>query len=102
MPLSSLGAVFAVNAGLQRALYGILEAYVVILIVRAVVSWFPITPGTPLETAARVLERMTEPLLRPIRRLLPPVRAGGMAIDLSILVAIIGLQVLGPIIISAL
>ncbi|HUO49536.1 MAG TPA: YggT family protein [Acidimicrobiales bacterium] len=95
-------AVLAVNAGLQRALSSLLWLYTLVLIGRAVISWFPITPGTPLETVARVLERLTEPLLRPIRRILPPVRAGGMAIDLSIIVAILGLGIVGPIIISAL
>jgi len=95
-------AVLAVNAGLQRALSSLLWLYTLVLIGRAVISWFPITPGTPLETVARVLERLTEPLLRPIRRILPPVRAGGMAIDLSIIIAILGLGIVGPIIISAL
>jgi YggT family protein len=37
----------------------------------------------------RALAAVTEPVLRPIRRILPPVRAGGMAIDLSILVVIL-------------
>ena len=32
---------------------------------------------------------MTEPVLRPIRRILPPVRAGGMAIDLSLILVIL-------------
>jgi YggT family protein len=41
----------------------------------------------------RALDRITEPVLRPIRRLLPPVRAGGMAIDLSLIIAILFLEI---------
>lgn len=95
-----MGVLLATNPGLQNALFALLELYIVILIARALMSWFPITPGTSAETVVRVLERLTEPVLRPIRRILPPVRAGGMAIDLSIIIAIIAIQVLGRILIS--
>jgi YggT family protein len=95
-------AVLAVNAGVQNLLRILLEVYILVLLGRAVISWFPITPGTPMETVARVLERLTEPLLRPIRRILPPVRVGGAALDLSIIVLFFALQIFGPIVISAL
>jgi YggT family protein len=39
------------------------------------------------------LSRFIEPVLRPLRNVLPPVRIGGAALDLSPLVLIIGLQV---------
>ena len=55
--------------------------------------WFPAEPGTQLYGVVRALDRVTEPILRPIRRLLPPVRAGGMAIDLSIIIAILLLEI---------
>jgi len=95
-----LGAVYAASVGLQRALASLLWLYTLVLVARALMSWFPITPGTALETVARILERLTEPVLRPIRRILPPVRAGGTAIDLSIIVAILGIQLVGNIVIS--
>ncbi len=75
-------------------LAGLIELYVIILIVRALLSWFPTTPDSVLARVTRAMDVITEPVLRPIRRMLPPLRAGGMAIDLSILVLIIGLQVL--------
>jgi len=102
MNAAAPGAVLAVNAGVQHVLLILLEIYILVLLGRAVISWFPISPGTPMETVARVLERLTEPVLRPVRRILPPVRAGGMAIDLSILVVFFALQILGPVVISAL
>lgn len=78
----------------------LVEAYVIILIARALVSWFPVHPGTAFYSVVRVLDSITEPVLRPIRRLLPPVRAGGMAIDLSIIVAVIGLEIIASVVLS--
>ena len=71
----------------------VVEAFVVVLIVRALLSWVPTRPGSPVTAVTRVLDRVTEPVLRPVRRILPPVRAGGMGIDLSILVVILVAQI---------
>ena len=55
-----------------------------VLILRAILSW--VSQGSsPVEY---VLQQLTEPFLAPIRRILPPM--GGL--DLSVLVAIIGLK----------
>jgi YggT family protein len=70
-------------------LVAIVELYVVVLIVRALLSWFPVRAGTGFERVVRGLDAVTEPVLRPIRRILPPIRAGGMGIDLSIIVVIL-------------
>lgn len=79
-------------SGVQIVRY-LLELYVFILIARALLSWFPMHAGSPLLPVVRVLDRLTEPVLAPIRRILPPLRAGGMAIDLSIIIAILVIQV---------
>ena len=73
----------------MEILVAIVELYVVVLIVRALLSWFPVRPGTGFERVVRGLDAVTEPVLRPIRRILPPIRAGGMGIDLSIIVVIL-------------
>lgn len=70
----------------------LVEAYVFVLIARALLSWFPARAGTPLASVVRVLDAVTEPVLRPVRRVLPPLRAGGMGIDLSIMVVILVAQ----------
>ncbi len=77
-----------------RILAGLVEAFVVVLIVRALLSWFPVRPGSPLVPVQHALAVVTEPVLRPIRRILPPVRAGGMAIDLSILLVILVAEII--------
>lgn len=58
-----------------------------VLIVRAILSWVSQGNYNPIES---LLHQLTEPMLRPIRKILPPL--GGL--DLSVLVLLIGLQFL--------
>ena len=51
----------------------LLLAFIVVLFARAVLSWFPIRPGTPMATISLVLSDLTEWALRPLRRVIPPV-----------------------------
>jgi YggT family protein len=60
----------------------LLLIYIVILGARAVLSWFPVRPGSPIEGINRILFDLTEPLLRPVRRVIPP---AGM-FDLSFMI----------------
>ena len=57
-----------------------------VLLIRAILSWFS-QGHNPIEM---VLGQLTEPLLAPIRRVIPPM--GGL--DLSIVILLIGLQFL--------
>ncbi|TET26522.1 MAG: YggT family protein [Dehalococcoidia bacterium] len=63
------------------------EVLTVVIILRAVLSWFQISPTNIL---AVVLHRITEPVLAPLRRVIP--RTG--IIDFSPLVAILLLQLI--------
>jgi YggT family protein len=71
-----------------------LEVYVVVLFIRAVLSWFPIHPGGAMSSINTLLWRLTEPVLAPVRRLIPPLSAGGGGLDLSFLVVVIALQII--------
>ena len=73
---------------------GLLQLYVPLIVLRVVMSWFPVSPNGTLETVAGFLYMLTDPVLRPLRRLLPPVRMGAMALDPSPIVAFFGLSVL--------
>ena len=86
--------VLAASIGVFDALALVVEAYVVVLIVRAIFSWIPVQSGTALASFVRLLSVVTEPVLRPVRRVIPPLRAGGMGIDVSFLVVLIGLEIL--------
>jgi YggT family protein len=72
----------------------VLNLYLLLLLLRIVISWFPISPGSALESAARGLITVTEPVLGPIRRLLPPARIGGMGLDLSPIIVFLAITVL--------
>jgi YggT family protein len=71
-------------------LYDLGQLYVLILVVRAVLSWFPYTAESPINPVRRVVFMLTEPVLAPFRRVIPPV---GM-FDLSFLVAFIVVEVI--------
>jgi YggT family protein len=62
------------------------------IIIRALLSWISIDPYNPL---VQILYQITEPILAPLRRIIPPI--GGM-MDITPIVALIILQVLQAII----
>ena len=66
----------------------LIQIYIIVLVVRALFSWFP-PPSGGLATAYRILLDLTEPVLAPLRRVIPP--AG--AFDLSFLVLIVILYI---------
>ncbi len=70
--------------------------YIWVLVVAALMSWLP--SSSSWDSVRRSLDRVTEPLLRPLRRILPRPRLGGVGIDLSVLVAIILLEIVNRII----
>ncbi len=62
-----------------------LDIYWIILIARVILSWVPSLPE-PVLPVARFVRTATDPLLLPLRGLLPPLQLGGIALDLSIIV----------------
>ena len=48
----------------------------------------------PVRRVYEFLSRLVEPVLRPIRRVIPPLRIGGAALDLSPLILIVGISLL--------
>jgi len=48
----------------------------------------------PVRKIYDALSKVIEPILRPIRNVIPPVRIGGAALDLSPLILILGLSFL--------
>jgi YggT family protein len=71
-------------------LCNLLLIYMVVLFGRAILSWFPIQPGTVWASIGNVLIQLTEPLLAPLRRMIPPM---GM-FDVSFLVLFLGIQII--------
>ena len=84
---------------MEQLIVGLLQVALIVFIVRAVLSWFRISGDSPFYPVARTVIQITEPVLSPIRRVIPPL--GG--IDLSILAVIIAINyLLVPIVRSAL
>jgi YggT family protein len=54
-----------------------------------IMSFIPATSVRPFEQFRYLLIRVTEPVLGPVRRLLPMLRVGGVGLDFSPLVVII-------------
>ncbi|MGA7834629.1 MAG: YggT family protein [Acidimicrobiales bacterium] len=80
-------------------IHDLITLYIWILIVTALLSWFPARNSQGgLAATKRVLARVTEPVLRPLRAIMPRPSFGGVGIDLSVLVAVILLEVINVII----
>lgn len=67
----------------------ILSLFWLVVLVRVLMSWVQITPGTPVASIYSVVFRITEPVLGPLRRAIPPMRLGAGAIDLSPILVIV-------------
>lgn len=73
---------------------GLLTLYLIAVFGRIILSWFPIAPESPVAQVYSFLYAITEPVLGPVRRLLPPVGFGGMGLDLSPIIVTIALGLL--------
>lgn len=79
MPIGKL-----VVAALFDLIYLLFNVFIFALIIRAIMSWIPAMQGHPVEG---LLKAITEPVLRPVRKIMPPING----LDLSVFVTIIGL-----------
>ena len=67
----------------------VLQLWLLAVFLRIVLSWFPATEGGGLARVTDVLGAVTDPVLSPVRAMLPPVRMGGMGLDLSPMVVLL-------------
>ncbi len=72
----------------------VVQIYVYIVLISIILSWFRVPGDHPVAAVQRGVSRLVDPVLAPIRRMLPPVRIGGMGLDLSPIILILGLQFL--------
>ena len=68
----------------------ILDLYTLVIIARAIASFFPISTGSPIAPVVGVLHQLTEPVFAPVRRVLPPI---GM-FDFTPVVVLIAIMVI--------
>ncbi len=71
---------------LASVLHMLLQAYIWVVIIRALISWVNPDPWNPI---VQMLNRLTDPLLEPIRRkMFRMMGYGGLGIDISPLILI--------------
>ena len=76
--------------------------YMILIFCNILMSWIPRIPrSATLRPVLDFITQTTDPYLNVFRRLLNPIGAGGMAIDISPILAIIVLVIARTIIVSA-
>ena len=71
----------------------------VLLIARAVLDWSvvlagPSAPGSVRSRVSAVVFAVTEPILAPVRRLVPPLRLGATSIDLAFIIVFLAIVII--------
>jgi YggT family protein len=68
----------------------VLWLFLIVLFAYSILSWVTysgtLSYDSPVLKVQAVLAKICEPVLRPVRRIIPPVRVGGASLDLSVLV----------------
>jgi YggT family protein len=73
--------------------------YLILILVRVLMSWIPRIPYNPvLRSILEFVQQVTDPYLNLFRRILPPIGGGGFALDLSPILAILLLGVVGSLV----
>jgi len=70
----------------------LVNVYIFTIFGRIILSWFPRSTGV-LGTIGDVFYGLTEPVLGPVRRLMPMIAVGGMGLDLSPIIVLLVLQI---------
>jgi YggT family protein len=77
----------------------VLLLLLLLLVARAVLDWSvalagPSTAGTLRYRLTAGVTAVTEPILAPVRRIIPPIRLGGTSIDLAFIVVFFAIVIL--------
>ena len=76
----------------------LLYLFLLVLLAYSILSWLTysgrLSYDSPVIKAQRVLASICEPVLRPVRKVIPPVQVGGVGVDLSVLIVFLVISVL--------
>jgi YggT family protein len=72
----------------------LLNLYLLVIFARILFSWIRVEPGTPVASIYSVVFNLTEPVLGPLRQVIPPVRLGMAALDLSPIIILIVIRII--------
>ncbi len=79
-----------------------LDLYFYAVFLWVILSWIRVSSTHPLGRVQTFLDRIIYPVILPLRRVIPPIRLGGGALDLSPIVLLIGIQLLRSVVAGAL
>lgn len=77
---------------------GALSVLQLVVLAWVILSWIPVSSDHPVGRLQISIDRVINPVVRPIRRFIPPLRLGGGYLDLSPLVLILGIALINRII----
>jgi YggT family protein len=88
-----------------QILYAILSAFILLMVIRLVVDWVQVfarswAPSGFLLVALEVVYSITDPPITTLRRFIPPLRIGQVAIDLSFIIVMLTAIVLRSVVAS--
>ena len=80
-----------------QILYAVLSVYLFVLIGRLIFDWVMVfsrdfRPKGPVLVLANGIYSLTDPPLKALRKVIPPLRLGGIALDLGFLVLILAVS----------
>ena len=70
-----------------------LQILIVAIFARIILSWFPVDPNGGLAVVVDLVSKATDWVLLPLRRVIPPLRMGGMMLDLTPMIVLFGLTI---------
>lgn len=76
----------------------IVNLYVLVVLASIILSWFRVPGDHPVASVQRGVGRLVDPLLRPLRSAIPPLRVGGVGLDLSPIILIIAVRIVARLI----
>jgi YggT family protein len=80
----------------------LITVYVVLIFIRILITWIPRIPyNRVLSAIITFVSDVTDPYLNLFRRFIPPLRIGPGALDLSPIVAVLVLSIVGSIVVRA-
>ncbi len=82
-----------------QILHGLLWAFIALLWIRFIVDWVQVfarswSPSGPLLVLLEVVYSVTDPPIKALRRVIPPLRLGPVAIDLSFILVLVAAYLL--------
>ncbi len=77
-----------------QVIYGLLWFFIALLWIRFIVDWVQVfarswSPQGPLLVLLEIVFSITDPPIKALRRVIPPLRLGNFALDLSFLIVLI-------------